>query len=40
MAGQEKTDYTVGLSCTDRIYLLVKDEQATKGKCYVGYLFQ
>jgi hypothetical protein len=39
MAGQEKTDYTVGLSCTDGIYLLDKGEQATKRKSYVSYLF-
>jgi hypothetical protein len=39
IAGQEKTDYTVGLSCTDGIYLLDKGEQATKGKSYVSYLF-
>lgn len=39
MPGQEKVDYTVSLSCTDGIDLLVKNEQATKGNSYVGYLF-
>ena len=38
--GQEKADYTVGLACTDGLDPLVKNEQATKGNSYVGYLFQ
>lgn len=40
MPGQEKADYTVGLSCTDGLDLFVKHERATKDNSYVGYLFQ